>query len=263
MTFAGAVLVTALRAQVPQAAPAPAAQPRFEVASIRADDSSASRSIRWAADGVTLVNLPLANIMFQAYDLAPWQFDFNRFQQIFVNRYDIVARAPQPVSRHELQLMLQNLVAERFHMRVHHEQRVEPVLSLIVEKTGIRLDPPAAPDRAGEFDKRLGPNEPVQSIAFRNASMELLCLAVMEVADISKLRPGQPVQVVDKTGLKGGFDFTLKWTREEPVPGDATPPDQFPSMIPALHRVGLALKTDKAPIDHLIVDAIDRIPTEN
>lgn len=263
MRLASAVLVTALRAQVPQAAPAPGAQPKFEVASIRADESNAPRSIRWAADGVTLVNLPLANIMFQAYDLAPWQFDFSRFRQVFLNRYDIVAKAPRPVSRHELQRMLQNLVAERFQMRIHHEQRVEPVLALIVEKTGSKLDPPAAPEREGDFDKRLGPNEPVQSIAFRNASMELLCLTVTEVADISKLRPGHPVQVVDKTGLKGGFDFTLKWTLEEPAPGDATPPDRLPSMIPALHRLGLALKTDKAPLDHLVVDTIDRTPIDN
>jgi uncharacterized protein (TIGR03435 family) len=263
MTLASSVLVTALRSQAPQAGPVLGGQPKFEVASIRADESNAPRSIRWAADGVTLVNLPLANIMFQSYDLASWQFDFSRFQPIFLRRYDIFAKAPYPVSRHELQLMLQNLVAERFHMRVHHEQRVEPVLALIVEKTGPKLDAPTAPDREGEFDKRLGPNEPMQSITFRNASMELLCLTVMEVADMSKLRPGQPVQVVDKTGLKGGFDYTLKWTLEEPVPGDATLPDRLPSMIPALHRVGLALKTDKAPLDHLVVDAIDRVPTDN
>jgi uncharacterized protein (TIGR03435 family) len=116
------------------------------------------------------------------------------------------------------------------------------VLALIVEKTGPKLDPPAVPDWEGEFDKHLGSPESVQSIVFRNASMGLLCLTVMEVADISKLRPGQPVQIVDKTGVKGGFDFTL---------------------IPALQRVGLALKTDKAPLDHLVVDTIDRIPTDN
>ena len=76
MRLAGAVLATALRAQAPQATPLPGAEPKFEVASIRADESNAPRSVRWAADGVTVVNLPLANIMFQAYDLAAWQFDY-------------------------------------------------------------------------------------------------------------------------------------------------------------------------------------------
>jgi uncharacterized protein (TIGR03435 family) len=79
--------------------------------------------------------------------------------------------------------MLQNLVAERFHMRVHHEQRVESVPALIAEKRGPRLDPPVAPGQEGEFDKLPGADEPVQSIAFRNVSMELLCLTMMEVAD--------------------------------------------------------------------------------
>lgn len=236
---------------------------RFDIASIKADDSNERRNVKWDPDTLTIVNLPLANIMFQAYELAPWQYDFNKFLPLFTQRYDIVAKASGRASRHELQLMLQNLLAERFHMVVHHEERIESVFALVVEKGGHKLQPPAAPDRDGDFDKRLGPNETVQSIVFRNTSMKLLAIILMEAADTSKFRPEEPAQIVDKTELQGGFDFKLEWTLEEPQAGDTAPPDRLPALNAALHRVGLTLKTDKAPIDHLVVDKIDKSPTEN
>jgi uncharacterized protein (TIGR03435 family) len=162
-----------------------------------------------------------------------------------------------------MQLMLQALLTDRFHMAVHHEQRAERVYALVVEKGGHKLKPPAAPDREGDFDKQLSAGEQRQTIQFHNASMQMLSQVLTETADLSKFRPAEPDTIVDRTGLRGGFDFELEWLPEQLQPGDNIPPDRLPALIGALHKVGLTLKSDKAAIDHLVVDHIDKVPTEN
>jgi uncharacterized protein (TIGR03435 family) len=82
--------------------------------------------------------------------------------------------------------------------------------------------------------------------------------------------------VVDKTGLKGNYDFTLKWTPEEGqgqmsgLPGggpprDAAPPPDAtgPTIFTALQeQLGLKLESQKGPVDTLAIDHVEK-PSEN
>jgi uncharacterized protein (TIGR03435 family) len=65
-------------------------------------------------------------------------------------------------------------------------------------------------------------------------------------------------QVADETGLKGVFDFTLEWSPEEMKTGDGA------SLFTALQeQLGLKLEARKGPVDVLVVDHIEKAPTEN
>jgi uncharacterized protein (TIGR03435 family) len=78
---------------------------------------------------------------------------------------------------------------------------------------------------------------------------------------------GRPV--VDMTGLSGGFNINLEWTRDETgsnVTGvESQPPDAMigPTIYTALSGVGLKLESRKAPVDILVIDRGEKVPTEN
>ena len=246
-------------------AAAAAAQPRqaFEVATIKVNTSNSRRNVDFGADTLTIFNLPLMNILIQAYDVPGEQISLGTFELLFHERYDIVAKAAQRVRRDQMRLMLQTLLADRFHLAVHREQKLVQGYALVVDKDGPKLQAPAEPDSEPDFDKRLGPDVPLQTIKFRNAGMGLVALIVREQADTSKIDRLPPPIIVDMTGLKGGFDFTLEWQREAPAAGDGAPSPRVPLLIGALRKVGLTLKSQKVPIDMLVVDHIDKAPTEN
>jgi uncharacterized protein (TIGR03435 family) len=74
---------------------------------------------------------------------------------------------------------------------------------------------------------------------------------------------GRPV--VDKTGLTGGYDFTLRWTSDDPgsVAAPADSNAQWPSLFTALQeQLGLKLTPEKQPIDIIVVDSVG-MPSEN
>ena len=101
-----------------------AARPAFEVASVKVNNSNGNNTAQFSSDTLTLLHLPLANILFQAYMVPFDQMSFGSFESAFGERYDIVAKAGKPTSRDEMRLMLQTLLADRFHLSVHHEQRL-------------------------------------------------------------------------------------------------------------------------------------------
>ena len=236
----------------------------FEVASIKANNSTGRNSVQFGPDSLTIIHLPLANILIQAYSLPPEQMSFGPFDTLFEQRYDIVAKAAGRVHRDQIRLMLQSLLADRFHLVVHHEQKLVQGYALLVDKSGPKLQTPAEPDAEADFDKHLDANAPRQTIKFKNATMALLAQILAEAADMSKLHPGgSSPTIVDMTGIRGGFDFALEWTREEAAAGDTGPPEKLPAMIAGLHKLGLTMKSQKVPIDILVVDHVDKEPTGN
>jgi uncharacterized protein (TIGR03435 family) len=130
--------------------------------------------------------------------------------------------------------------------------------ALVLDKGGSRLNPARSDEKPGI--ERHEANE-AKIIRFRNTTMPEIAAALMESL-VGAGGPSAPLSVVDRTGLEGGFDFTLEWN-EKGVPEGPLPPDSSPrtGLLEALHRVGLALELRKAPVDYLVVDKIDPRPT--
>lgn len=170
-------------------------------------------------------------------------------------RWSKMTQAPVDEERRS---MMRSLLADRFHFKFHHETREMPALVLRVAKSGSKLQPPQP-----EHD--LPADVPPSRINFfghghmegHSALMSNLARSLAGEPEIA----GRPV--VDKTGLTGGYDFTLRWTPDNPGAAPADPSAQWPSLFTAVEeQLGLKLTPEKQPIDIIVVDSVE-MPSEN
>jgi uncharacterized protein (TIGR03435 family) len=146
----------------------------------------------------------------------------------------------------QLQEMLRKVLAERFGLKLHHEQREMPVFALTVAKGRPKLtpstsDPNGLPNQHG--NRGVG----WQMYQYRNTSMPELALELLSSVD----RP-----IVDQTGLKRRYDFQLKWLTDE---SHASDPDAPPGLFTAIQeQIGLKLEPMKALAEVLMVDKVER-----
>jgi uncharacterized protein (TIGR03435 family) len=161
---------------------------------------------------------------------------------------------PYNAARLQKQKMVQALLANRFHLSAHLETRVLPIYALVINAKGVKLSP--VQDGAKHIDITTRANG--TTVTITNSSN-----AASDLADILTRSVGRIV--VDKTGLQGNYTLTLKFASDDlrsAVP-DSGAPDSAPSVFTALRdQLGLELKSDKAPIDVLVIDHIE-LPTEN
>jgi uncharacterized protein (TIGR03435 family) len=165
----------------------------------------------------------------------------------------------QPVDE-ERRALLRELLAERFHLKLHHEFREMSAFVLTLAKDGSKLQSPVA-------EKSLQATTPQSRINFLGwghwqGHFTLMSNLTRSLGSLPEMgdRP-----IVDKTGLTGQYDFTLRWTPVEPDPGaaatDAGP--QGPSLFSALEQqLGLKLTPTKAQIEVVVIDSVEK-PSEN
>jgi uncharacterized protein (TIGR03435 family) len=146
----------------------------------------------------------------------------------------------------QLQSMMRKVLAERFGLKLHHEQRQMPIFALTVAKGGPKLTENTT-DPNGHMDSNGGSGNGWRSSRFSNASMSDLALILNFHVD----RP-----VVDQTGLKGRYDFQLKWLTDD---NHAADPGAPPVLFTAIQeQLGLKLEPVKAPADVLVIDKVER-----
>ena len=250
-----------------------AAAPAFEVASIR---PSGPHSIRGSDGGPGssdpgLYRYGLANLL----DLIIVAYEVEVFQvssRVPLDRqnFDLTAKVPEGATKERFRAMLQNFLAERFHLKLHIQSRELPAYELVIAKTGTKLSVPAAKLPAGDGWPELRPDRP--GIAARNSfsgGFNLVRLKAQQepLSVLARmLRNAEDLPVVDKTGLTGKYDFTLEYTIRLPAAGPEGIPE--PSLAPNLSnalqkQLGLQLVRKKVPFDVLIIDTVDQMPTEN
>jgi uncharacterized protein (TIGR03435 family) len=193
-------------------------------------------------------------------------------------RLAIEARAPiEHPTKDQMRLMVQSLLAERFHLAIHFEIQTSSVMALRLVKPG-KLGPRLIPHSAGPpcdappSDSLWPPNcegywKTQQNGTLRAGSRKtkLVRLATDGIPFYGAVT--QPV--IDQTGLEGEYDFTLEWA---PDPGPTAPPthDPGPELLPSVpqffealkEQLGLKLESTKAPIPVLVVDHVEK-PSEN
>jgi uncharacterized protein (TIGR03435 family) len=169
------------------------------------------------------------------------------------DRYDIVAKAAGPVASEQLQRMLGPLLADRFHLAFHRETRELPVFALVVAKDG----PKFKPGDGGETSMR---PDGTGGFFYKNYSMATLAAALSLMTAV-----GRPV--LDRTGLPGGYTFNAnlydipKGMDRVDIKKAMVENDAIFSTLPA--QLGLKLESQKAPIELLVIDRADKLPTAN
>jgi len=238
--------------------------PEFEVATVKSSPPPAGDliyiNLGTVRNGkVTFANASLSDCLKFAYGIvADEQISGPDWIRSKVVRFDIVAQATPATTRDQLQLMLQTLLADRLKLALHHEQKELSFLALVPAKNGPKLRE-AAPVSAAS-----GNNIVSRGHIFSNQlSMGLLATLLSRF---------EREIVVDQTGIKGLFDVKLEWTPDDsrsvtanPGAGPAaTDPATGPSVFAALQeQLGLRLESRKGPLDVLVIDHAEKVPTEN
>ncbi|HUP02632.1 MAG TPA: TIGR03435 family protein [Bryobacteraceae bacterium] len=223
----------------------------------------------------------LSDVVIKAYNLetyqlaGPGRLDYSRFQ--------IAAKVPSGATAEQGRTMLQSLLAERFHLKAHWEQKDAAGWVLVVGKGGARLKVSAAGEPPDEeqrphtslnrdFFVMVPPGYPANGIlTFGNGGILFSTVggrATMAMLAQELMRKlGEPV--ADETGLNGKYDFTLYWAKEQPDPSwgpERLPPPEdlpLPTLSQALRTLGLDVERRKVPVKVLVVDSVDKTPTGN
>jgi uncharacterized protein (TIGR03435 family) len=196
-------------------------------------------------------NMPLKDLIAQAYQAGdvtggPSWLDSDRF--------DILAKAAPSTSEDTLRLMLQTLLAERFKLAIHREQKVMPVYALVAAKGGFKLQ--AAAD-SGQPKCGRGPGaESLNHLVCTNFTMaDLTAWLPTRIAPSAIDKP-----VVDLTGLKGAYDIQLDWDPQTMGRNAAADIATGATVFDALEKqLGLKLEERRQPMPIIVIDHVERI----
>jgi uncharacterized protein (TIGR03435 family) len=198
--------------------------------------------------------------------------------------FAITAKAPPGTTKEQSNVMLQNLLTERFKLLLHRESKELPVYALLVEKNGPKTkhsldDGIDSSSRPGSIGKDGFPEVPHGYaginifIAPGRARISCMRQPLSEFAKFLGLQLARPV--VDQTGLSGNYDINLDFTpgegqspkgpMGEDLPFRLSPSGQDgPDLFAApREQLGLRLQATKSPVERLVVDRAEKVPVEN
>jgi uncharacterized protein (TIGR03435 family) len=311
-----------------QASPAAQAAPgnlAFDVASVRpspAPDQATMLTGLMAGKQPNWVRIDGSRATFNyesLNDLIAYAYKMRRYEisgpeWLVTDRFDIAARLPDGATKDDVPEMLRALLAERFKLATHREMSEQPVLGLVIGKSGPKLKEAAATPEAIDQDAPLKPGESKQdtpsgpirlmknadgsttynmgargsfTLKFdgetRSMHMEASTITMKGfVMMMTTLGAGEGRQIVDMTGLTGMYqaavDFSLMDLQSSlsaqgiDIPrrpgggssgADATDPEGGATVSAALEKLGLRLEKSRAKVDRLVVDHVEKSPTEN
>jgi len=254
----------------------------FEVASIKPSAPADGGRMRVSSRGgpgtkdpglYTCENYPLPALIRDAFDLKEYQLSGPDWMQSA--RFMVSAKIPEGTTREQFLLMKQNLLVERFKLAYHREKKEMQSYELVVAKGGPKmkessgpLDPDERPARMTErkTDAEGFPVLPagrvpmMMMLAGGRASARYVAENMEHFATSVSMLVHKPV--ADATGLPGKYDFTLNWISEGAGPSavDETGPTLFRALP---EQLGLRLEAKKGMVEILVVDHVEKVPTEN
>jgi uncharacterized protein (TIGR03435 family) len=225
------------------------AQTSFEAATIKPHDPKGTLGKgrilpggRMEAGGMTLEDL----LMF-AYGVLP-NMIVGLPKWARESQFDVVATAGHDTPNGTLRVMLQSLLAERFKLASHQENRVMPAFVIVVGKSGSKLD------RASGGQQRCSWTNLPAGVSRRECQN-------MTMSELAKQLPGLggigvDLPVVDQTGLDGPWDFHLD-VKLAPPNAAVTAEPEGPTIFNAFQQNGLELQRRKVPLPVLVIDHVE------
>jgi uncharacterized protein (TIGR03435 family) len=231
----------------------------YDIVSIKLSDTDTAENSSWGInlheDHMTATNAPLMNLIEFAFDTKE-DLIFGLSGPITSLHFDIQAKVlpqgdgpPPKLTSSQLRAMIIPLLEDRFHLKVHLQPKELPVYDLVVLKGGPKIKLSQEENQGGGWDTKRSDNE--VTLSAKTISMPDLATALAD-----------PVHrdVIDKTGLKGVSDITLKWTPDEAA-DSATGPTV--SIFTAVEeQLGLKLQSSKGPVETLVIDRVE-MPSKN
>jgi len=271
---------------------------KFEVASVKltpdmstmSDRERSNCGSRLDAGRVQLRCAALSALIARAYEIEPFQLHGPEWMPRV--RVDVIATLPQGTTEKDVPAMLRDLLAERFHLKVRRESREEQVYALVAGKDGPKLkdaptgdltsDHPFPEDRKEGIAISIG-NFGVdgwQTYSMKSATDRTILFEARRItaAGLARVVAGQvDLPVIDQTGLKGAYEVAMLVPGGPnahragagsgrggvaPVSENAAEPSGV-NLFKSLEKLGLALEKRKAEIEHVVVEELEKQPTEN
>ena len=258
------IITLAMSAVSANCQPAGSGRPEFEVASIkRSAPGKHTFSVRAEHGQLTAAGASLQSLIQAAYQIKGYQISGGP-AWLDSDYFDIVAKASpgRGANFNQLMAMLQVLLADRFKLAVHRQPKDLQGYALVVAKTGSKL-------HLATVEEETGVSKPLLTGRRGNVSADRITLAQVAMFLAGEL--GAPV--VDATGLQGVFQLRLEWAPEGRPPlhkleggGDGADPNaaEPPGIFTALPaQLGLKLEARKVPVEVIVIDHVERVPTEN
>jgi uncharacterized protein (TIGR03435 family) len=225
--------------------------PEFEVVSVKASLAAPGVGFLQQMGGDPAIenytNVDLRKLILRAYGIKDYRLTGPDWMGETL--FDIRAKIPEGISRDQVPAMMRKLLADRFHLVLHRESKELPVYDLVVTKGGIKTSPPGGQfvpkyNRDGSFTVLAGLN----SAGTINLTGTPTTIALLvDLLSASGERP-----VIDKTGLTGEYQFKMRWQESDGPLSDALET-----------YLGLKLESRKAPIELLVIDHVDKLPSAN
>jgi uncharacterized protein (TIGR03435 family) len=231
---------------------APALSQQFEVVSIKPNNSMSGDSDSRTDQGMmTGTNISLRRLILRAYGIKDYQLEGPDW--LSSEHFDISAKIPETVSaprngreqyKAAFESMMQSMLAERFKFAAHRDHKTMGVYALVVGKNGIKFKqvPPGGPS-----------NSSTHNTHYTGAGVSMDRFAEV-------LSQHTEIPVLDFTGLKGVYELKLDWQGKDDNPDAAS----GPSLTEAVQdQLGLRMERRKAPVEILVVDHVEKTPTDN
>lgn len=233
---------------------------QFEVASLKPSQPAgrgAITGIRPAAGGqrYEATNCTIKTMIGVAYRLKPEQI-VGGPEWLDTDRYDMEAKAEKASNGDELHVMLMNMLVDRMQLKFHHEKKEMRMYALTAGPGETRLTPHEAANGGEPWIEQSQPKFLHMKMKATSVSMDYFAF---------RLGLGMDLPVVDLTGLKGDYDFSLEYTRDLPltfpenglINGEA-PDTSGPTIFQAVKQLGLELKAQRGPVDVIVIDRAEK-----
>lgn len=284
MRFAPILLILGVSAGLAQT---PDPKLTFEVISIKpsAPDPTGMTRVQGGVDSkdptqVTYRNISIMNLLGRAYGPHhTWQIAGPNWLDSVDVRFDVQAKIPPGTTKEQFAVMIQNLLADRFGLKLHHETREFKAWNLVTAKGGVKLTPASQEHSEISTGASIADHDAEGFPVLTHRGFTTAFSRRSDGAQVARMvAKDEPVSVLlaplsqelgglvmDTTGLTGTYDFRIEYTPflRQMQAGSTEAELGTPGLVSALRQIGLAVTETKAPQDVLVIDHIEKTPTEN
>lgn len=223
----------------------------FEVASIKPTEPG-PKSVTATAGSLVMRGQRQIDLIMWAYRVQDYQVSGPA--DLREMRFDVAAKASGPATESEMRVMMQALLADRFKLVFHRKTEEKPVYILTVAKGGHKLKEVATEG----------------SPSFRTGKLSLTGSGA-RISQMTDFLSGDALNapVIDRTGLTGLYDYAVDinaFVTEQMMRASQNgPPIEAPGIVARAlqEQLGLKLDAGKAPVETLVIDHVEKVPTEN
>jgi uncharacterized protein (TIGR03435 family) len=229
--------------------------PRFQVATIKPSRSNESRTMQVQGNRFATTGTSLIDLLKYAYALQEQEI-VGGPKWLKTQKFNLVGD-PETQTRpssDEFKKMVQNLLADRFHLTAHRETRDLSVFEIVPAKGGPKLS------------RSTRPPDGIPAVGYAPGQLSAANATMADFATfLQRFVTDRPV--IDGTGITGKYDLTLRWTPDDAQTegsrqgGDTN--NSYPGLFTAIQeQLGLKLQEEKRPAQVFVIDRVD-MPSEN